>query len=373
MDTAGLHVRGSTIMEEQKREIRSSIGMFDDMKGIGMLIVIVGHTIGNYTGNIIQNDNIVFLILRLFFAVMAELVIPMFLIISGYGFRKRPIKKCIRQQTDLMLKLYIRVMVVTVIVFFLIHYGCFRYFPSSAEETFKVFGGFLFALPVPMTLFHINFFNCGVVWYIFAMFLGWIILDILMNVFSEKYWNMAVALIVILGWSISLFRNLPFCLIQGMTAVGYLYFGYKIKKRKALLNVLSRKKKTVLILCAVLGMIQIAVSGKVDNIAEARWSLGPVSILMGALLAYGVIYIALSVNKIDNIWLNAVRAIGRNSLLIFCVHTTELIAVPWYLLIPDADSIMRGIVILILRIVLIFGVCVILDYIKNKYKKKILC
>lgn len=355
------------IKEREYRQLKSNIGMFDVIKGIGMLVVLIGHTISSYTSEVMQSSNILVVLLGIAYATIAENIVPGFLVISGYGFRKRPIKKCVKQQVDLMLKPYGYVMLITICAFLCIHYACFRYLPASLMETVKILGGFLFALPVPMILFRMEFFSCGVVWYFVAMFLGWIFLDFLMTVFSEKYWDIAVICVVLLGWLISvLLGNLPFCLIQGLLATGYLYIGYRSKKQKAFFIKFSNSIQAGMIVFIVLQAVIIATGRSMDNMTQAKWTFGPFSILFSTVFSYIFIYLGLYLNQMDHIWINILRKIGRNSLYIFCIHTIELAAIPWYLVFPDADPFIRCIVILTLRMIIIFGGCFVLNYRKRK-------
>ena len=62
-----------------------------------------------------------------------------------------------------------------------------------------------------------------------------------------------------------------------------------------------------------------------------EWTLGPLSILLDATTGYLFIRLFLRLNRFDGPLAQALQAIGRNSLNIFCVHTVELIAIPWYL------------------------------------------
>lgn len=351
--------------KEEYRDIKNSIGMFDLLKGMGMIIVVLGHTINTYDFNIMKENNIVILSLGSIVAIIGEIIIPMFFMVSGYGFRKRPVKKCIQQQATLMLKPYLYVMVVTVTLHLCIHYAVFCYLPSAIKESLKILGGFVLALPENMKIFGINFFSCGAIWYIIALFLGWVILDWLMVTISEKYWNLCIMLVMSFGWLISLKNNTPFCLSQGLIAAGYLYSGYKIKKSKALFTKFTWAKWVVITVTLFINTVIIVAKGQVNNMADATWTLGPVSILFDAILAYAMLYCTLSLNKFDNTIIDGVKIIGRNSLIIFSVHTVEMVAVPWYLILPQIHSIIRCIIIFAMRSVVIFVVCFIIN--KRKY------
>ena len=80
-------------MEGTKPRTVSSLGMFDLLKGIGMLAIVFAHTAELYPLG--TNDVTPFA-----FALFAyrEALMAAFFIASGYGFRKRSIHKCIEQQ-----------------------------------------------------------------------------------------------------------------------------------------------------------------------------------------------------------------------------------------------------------------------------------
>ena len=87
-------------METTKPRTVSSIGMFDMLKGAGMLSIVLGHTVELYP---LQLSN--GLSLTAFFCfIYRETLMAAFFIASGYGFRKRSIHKCIHQQLKSLLK-----------------------------------------------------------------------------------------------------------------------------------------------------------------------------------------------------------------------------------------------------------------------------
>ena len=87
-------------METTKPRTVSSIGMFDMLKGAGMLAIVLGHTAELYP---LQLSNGLSLTAFLVF-VYRETLMAAFFIASGYGFRKRSIGKCIHQQLKSLLK-----------------------------------------------------------------------------------------------------------------------------------------------------------------------------------------------------------------------------------------------------------------------------
>ena len=183
-------------METTKPRTVSSIGMFDMLKGAGMLSIVLGHTVELYP---LQLSN--GLSLTAFFCfIYRETLMAAFFIASGYGFRKRSIHKCIHQQLKSLLKPFCYTAVFTTVLHFIIHYKTFHYLPGSLTESIKVAGGFLLGLPHTATYFGQEFFSCGPMWYLLALLVGWILLDVILNIFPERYVSWVVGGAALLGW-----------------------------------------------------------------------------------------------------------------------------------------------------------------------------
>ncbi len=215
-------------METTKPRTVNSIGMFDMLKGAGMLAIVLGHTAELYP---LQLEGGLSLTAFVGF-IYRETLMAAFFIASGYGFRKRSISKCIHQQLKSLLKPYAYTALFTCVLHFIIHYRTFHYLPGTIGESIKVTGGFLLGLPHTAEYFGQEFFSCGPMWYLLALMIGWILLDIILNIFPESYIKWAVLGTMLLGWGISLVWEAPFCIAQGMVTVPYLYIGFLAKKKR---------------------------------------------------------------------------------------------------------------------------------------------
>ena len=281
-------------MEGTRPSTVNSIGMFDMLKGVGMITIVLAHTAELYPMQISGG-----LSLTAFFPfIYREALMAAFFIASGYGFRKRSIGKCIQQQLRALLKPYCITAACTSLLHLLCHYMAFHYFPSSVTETLKVAGGFLLGLPHTTTYAGQQFFSTGPMWYLLSLLIGWVLLDAILNIFPEKYTHWAVLGIMLLGWGTTLVWELPFSLSQGAVIVPYLYIGYLAKKNRWLDKPLPRRTLYIL-LDAATGFLFIRLFMRLNRFT------GPIA--------------------------QGLQAIGRNSLNIFCIHTVELIAIPWYL------------------------------------------
>lgn len=314
-------------MEGTKRRAANSLGMFDLLKGVGMLTIVFAHTGELYPMGDASHIN------PLTFCMFAyrESLMAAFYIASGYGFRKRSIHKCIHQQLKSLLKPFCYTAVFTTVLHFIIHYKTFHYLPGSMTESIKVAGGFLLGLPHTATYFGQEFFSCGPMWYLLALLMGWILLDVILNIFPERYIPWAVGGAALLGWGASLVWELPFCLIQGAVITPYLYLGYLAKRQHWLDQPLSRRMSCILWAAVLLIPAAALATRRTDCVSMAEWSLGPISILLDGLAGLLFIRLFLRWSQRRNPLVRFFEAIGRRSLYIFCVHTVELIAIPWYL------------------------------------------
>ena len=159
-------------MEGTKPRTASSIGMFDMLKGAGMLTIVFAHTAELYPMQAVSG-----LSLTAFFPfIYREALMAAFFIASGYGFRKRSIGKCIQQQLKTLLKPYLYTAFFTCVLHFFIHYKSFQYLPGTIGESIKVTGGFVLGLPHTAIYSGQEFFSCGPMWYLLALLTGWIFL-----------------------------------------------------------------------------------------------------------------------------------------------------------------------------------------------------
>lgn len=313
-------------MEGTKPRTVSSLGMFDLLKGIGMLAIVFAHTAELYPLG--TNDVTPFA-----FALFAyrEALMAAFFIASGYGFRKRSIHKCIEQQLKTLLKPYVYTALATTVLHAFIHHAAFGSWDAAISESAKVLGGFLLGLPHTATYFGQQFFSCGPMWYLVALMLAWVLLDVLLEIFPERYITPAVVGVTLLGWGVTLVWEAPFCIAQGMVSLPYLYIGYLAKKNRWLDKPLPHRTLYILLGGTALTAVGALLAQSTDCISMGEWTLGPLSILLDAATGFLFIRLFMRLNRFTGPIAQGLQAIGRNSLNIFCIHTVELIAIPWYL------------------------------------------
>ncbi len=315
-------------MEKYNNSV-SYIGMFDLLKGVGMLLIILGHTINNYTFVGAEN-NVGMMIFGVGYILVGAGVLQAFFLISGYGFRKTSIFSCIKKQTLLMLKPYIYISLGTAALHIFTRYLMSHSLKSAIEQTWPVFGGFLFALPANKVMFGTQFYFCGAMWYMIALLIGWILLNTLMNLVKERYIPFVVWACAVVGWLIGKDCVIPFCISQGLVAVLYLYYGYMLKKKKVFAKSLNKFQIVFLGFVCVLSLGLAGLAGKMNNMADGVWTAGIISIALDGYIGFLLLYLSLKMNAFKGrIW-EWIKKIGSNSLYIFTMHTVEMHGIPWW-------------------------------------------
>ena len=98
-----------------------------------------------------------------------------FIASSGYGFATRSIHKCIHQQLKSLLKPFLLCCGVTGAAS-VIHYKTFTTC-RLADQASRWRAAFCLVCPTA-TYFGQEFFSCGPMWYLLALLVGWILLDV---------------------------------------------------------------------------------------------------------------------------------------------------------------------------------------------------
>ena len=118
-----------------------------------------------------------------------------------------------------------------------------------------------------------------------------------------------------------------------MVSLPYLYIGYLAKKRRLFETPLSGRARAGLIAAALGVVAGVLLTQSTDCVSLGEWTMGPVSIFLDGAVGYGIIRLFLKLQRrVDGPISHAIEWVGRRSLFIFCIHTVELTAIPWYLM-----------------------------------------
>ena len=307
-------------------------GMFDFIKGIAMISIVMTHARSSLgPEEFITGGNVsVMACFDILNKVLSygNAAMPLFLLVSGYGFRKtKDNVKCLKKQAKLLLKPFMIVACVTTVLHFVIHYCAFRYLPGSIQATICVGLGYLLGAPTTIYIAGMTICFVGAVWFLLTLFWSWISLNFIFTKVKESYVPWVILAIFIIGRFLCYFPTIPFCLVQGVLGIPYLYVGWLIKKREWLTK---KFPIGIWIIMIALALFSIGFGGL--GLADAYLKYGHIDLISNGCLAFLVMWIGLRINQFDFPLKNQISTIGRYSLWIMCLHTIEQQALPWYLL-----------------------------------------
>ncbi|SDI04290.1 Fucose 4-O-acetylase [Pseudobutyrivibrio sp. 49] len=315
--------------------VKNTLGMFDLLKGLLMVSMIIGHTHGYF-------ENINFIPKYIFITILGiagEPAMPILLIIGGYGFRKTALIKSIKQQHKRLLVPFAITVLITVVANWVLYplvFGCGM--ASGTKQAAKIFIASAMGYAQETTFFGIVLESCGPVWFFLAMAIGMVIFNLLANYLEGEKLLLATGLLAILGWLSSINICLPWTISQALVSTFYIGHGHYAKKKKMFTSGEHIKGITIgsILIIAVVLLLKL-VNVKVD-MANNIYALGPVSIILTGLNGYIVIYWFLRLNRFEGKILNGLRSVGRNSLYVLCVHAIEITAIGRYIQMHLVDT-----------------------------------
>ena len=329
----------------------NTVGMFDLNKGILMVLVVFGHSFSMFV-KYWERENMpgwIILPLLLFGLVLYGLI-PMFFLMSGYGFRKQKMTKCFADRVRYLLKPYLWV---AVIVTGLVVLKAIIRNKSVLDAVMKYGFPFLIGLcPGETEVFGWYIASIGPMWFLVAMGIGWIILNLLFQMKTEALRIVTLLALIALCTQLPFYAFIPLCIVQSICCAGYLYLGYCVKKSRLLTKALSWKTYAILIIIVVGAFL----FGTVD-VSQNVWKLGFFDYIASAIAGVLLCKMSVRFGGLEGKIAKFFRVLGRNSLYIFCVHTVEYLVFPWNRLYQwFSDCPWLGILVVFLVRVLIIAV-----------------
>lgn len=353
----------------ETKKFKVNLGTFDLVKGIAMMLVVIGHVRYYF------DTSKMTIAAPLFFLVnfVVSGLMPMFFMISGYSFKKKTVGVMVKETARDLLKPYALVAVSVMIFFPIIHYLAFRWWPGAIQETVRYFLAFLLGVAKPgKIVLGYALYDCAVVWFLLALFVGENLLNLILKIQHEYLQVVLVTVCVFAGWVLYTIDFTYFCLPQGLSAVGFCYIGCLIKKYK----LLERLKSTKALYGIYLVLFLITFWHSRNSVLGLAYGVynyfgldyfcaacaGLLFLLWGA---YG--------GQVEWNGLNLIRKVGLYTYWIMCAHSVEEICIPWYKWseIMANHQLLGFVIELGIKAVIYTGVCLVLKKISRyRYLKK---
>ena len=189
----------------------------------------------------------------------------------------------------------------------------------------------------------------GAIWFLLAMFWADIIFDIiLLKTKHACIWVMAIAAV---GYITSAWIWLPFSFQAGLTAMLFVWIGYKARQvdllNKYLDNIWALALALVLRLNSIIngGELYMVTNHYGDGLFDVLGDLGA---------AFVIIKLSrrLSQSRLIKPISDFLSIYGRNSLIVLCIHLIELDTFPWYVISSRLPYALGIIVLFVLKVML---------------------
>lgn len=277
--------------------------MFDLLKGVGILLVVLLHSIQWEAQN------------QFGWKIIYSILMPVFFVTSGYWMKKKKLKDGLITSAVFVLKPYL--ITVFIIEFIgLVH----RLLTNDLTDWLETF-----LMPGILGMSGENS-RFGPLWFLLALFWAWCLFYVAMLIRQEWIQILCAVLCGIAGGAL-LPCKLPFQISQGLIAFAFVYVGYWVKRKK-----IFEKKFPVITVAGMLALWAFTVWFGSMDLGMYSVKLGFVSVAGSAAGALLVIRIFLHINQFENSLFDVLEQTGRYTMWILCVHAAEGAVVPWNVL-----------------------------------------
>ena len=343
----------------------SGLGYFNLARGLGMLLIRLGHSITPFFPAHAPAQTV--------FAgagsVLGGGIMAMFFLSSGFGFYTRSPKKCLSIQKRLLLKPYCLTTAAILATKLLLALIKQRSFAENGGELVLTYllglnaegGGQIGPIPIE---------SVSILWFILALFGGWIICNSIFRLKDARQKILLTALCVAAGYGLTCISKVwPYCLPMMLLCVGYLAAGSLIQRHQLLTKNLPlwcwAGLLAVTCFCAAFGNV---------NMVACQWKLGLLdvagSFCVGFLLMR--LYHRFMQRNIHNRLTQGLEAAGFYSVWIVFLHGYEKVIIPWYRLgglFPNAPG-LAAILCLMARCAVMYAMVRLLNMANRKQRRK---
>lgn len=349
------------------------LGMFDVLKGILMLLIVLIHHMSFVEGGLLQAAGVQ---KSIGIFDWSAVVIALFFLISGYQFRPaKNIKEYAVRQAKMLLLPYGTAIFVSAVLRG-IALGLANGQFDIRDISTLVFGG-IYGSIQNVEVLGVWTSTVVALWFLPTTFLSGFIFQLLWR--TRKRW-IAIAAI----WGLTILAvsfpsayevQLPFFCVQSCAVLGFMEVGRLLKEKKLLYQKLS----PVFVVLASAAFVLCHLFSEA-NVASNVWNWWMLDYLTACAFSVVVLklYIWSGVGCMK--YVGIPEYIGTYSLLFFCVHGVELLAVPWGESLGNCILSFDGIVrlplwliaagIYVIRVIYTFWGCKLLNSLmKCKYRK----
>lgn len=213
----------------------------------------------------------------------------------------------------------------------------------------------------------------GPIWYLLALIWAMILLKLYTHFANTLF---PAVIIGTIGLLTSRWFWLPWSIQEGMVASIYLSVGFEYHKHQDI-----DLTKNRFVHCGILGLailyvlICLKMNSHIDMVSN-KYPLGVIDFVGTICCVISVMYISKMIGRKKQGVAQCVQWLGKNTLVMLCVHTIEIRIFPWWVINKMLSGIREQLIInwivFGIRIILVLGGTYIVNWAIKKYKMRII-
>ncbi len=308
----------ATADKGQDKKYKNRMGMFDFIKGVAIFIVVLVHVVGGLSENPFISK------VTLGVVAISTVWMAVFFLASGYWFSPRNVKEYTRKALFPVLKQYVFVGIITTFCYVLVHYLRFHWVRGALQGSKGVILAYLLGSKGAVTIGTVSVYEIGPIWFLLALCVGSIFLNILMNMQGIQNKRLVVFILAALGVGLGYSLWLPYCISPMLGSMLCLYIGYEMRQSKYLISTWKPSVYVKLVILALVGKIMMGVGYVAFEYQEVTLQL-----VLGIPAGILMLRLCLMVDGLKNRIVRLFKHMGRYTLWILMVHTIEMQSIDW--------------------------------------------
>lgn len=280
---------------------------FDVLKGIAIFLMILGHCE-----------------VYPLYPFIYSFHMPLFFFVAGYFLKIRPFRDELRLNIRRLIVPYIFSAVCISVIAICIDLSNYTWADGSFSQGFII--KLLLGYNGEVTPKWLNG-NIGACRFILAMFFArCITVPLVSKIKSNRLLFFIFFLLGILGMYLERFFFVPYCIPQGISATGFIYAGFLVKK----FRLLEMDRVKIIVPFLLLLWLYCWVQKETISMVHCRFPTGYVFSLFGALGAFFTLYVVVkNLYRKESLFWKIIHWGGRYSLVIYCIHCIEVNLSNW--------------------------------------------
>ena len=292
-----------------------------------------------------------------------------FLLIAGYNFEEDSLGSSLKKSFRYCIIPYLVSMVCVLVLFPIIHYSFFKWWPGALSEELKYLLAFAFGIPKSTTVFGIQTYECSVVHFLLSLFIATNLFNLILKIKNNSLKCVSIVLCLLLSKFLYDKSFLFYCIAPGLLSVFYLSIGYLMKKYDLLGE---SKYKLVIIIISLIGFVYGFINNIYFNLPTGEGSNFFIGNIITLCFSIILLYIGNIMENCNDVVTKTFKTIGLYTPWIMCLHSIEMICFPWYLLMNvNMNKYLVFVIALVLKFIWIYLGCkLIKKIVKIRFKAK---